>query len=241
MCGAYFLQQSAALRTHFGIQSKEDLADFVLRGDAVDPLRLFDSADGEMLQIFRPTDRVPFLALDRNGDWIGLTATWWLAMERDGDHWHPNQKLATFNSRIDKVVSHGRTIHSMHPRSFRVVLPASGFVEWHNRQPHLFSRADDRALMLGGMAKAYPVTDGYHYAVSIVTLPAHPRTRQIHEKSTPLMLADDLIGPWLDRRLPHSDFAWLQTPSLPFSLRIRPTENLQTCLPLGPEQIIAAD
>ncbi|MCH8550299.1 MAG: SOS response-associated peptidase [Natronospirillum sp.] len=249
MCGAYFLQQSPTLRAHFGIQSKEDLAEFVLRSDDVDPLRLFEGEDQALLQLFRPTDQVPFLARDRAGEWVGLTGTWWLAMDRDGDQWRPNQQLATFNSRIDKVVSSGRTIHSMPPRSFRVLLPASGFVEWHNKQPHLFRRADGRALMLGGMAKAYEKTnregeDGgkqYQYAVSIVTLPGHPKTRHVHEKSVPLMLADDQIDAWLDRRRPHRDFAYLQTPQIPFELEIQAVQDLKAMAPIASPETIAAD
>ena len=241
MCGAYFLQQSASLRAHFGIESRADIADFMLRGDQVDPLSLFDAAGTPLLQLFRPTDQVPFLALDREGEWIGLTATWWLALEAEGDDWRPRQSLATFNSRIDKVVSNGNTIHKQPPRSFRVLLPASGFVEWHDKRPHCFRRADGKALMLGGMAKAYPVPSGHKFAVSIVTLPGHPSTRHIHEKSIPLMLQDNQIRHWLDRQRPHSDFRHFQTPTLPHTLTIQPVQDLKTMTPVGEPETVAAD
>ena len=241
MCGAYFIQQSASLREHFGIMTADDLKDFVLKGDSVDPLRLLDYAEQAMLQIFRPTDRVPFIARDRQGHWIGLMATWWLAMDRADNHWAPNQKLATFNSRIDKIVGSGRSIHSIPPRSFRVLLPASGFVEWHQKRPHLFTRADGRTLLLGGMAKAYPVEEGHHYAVSIVTLPGHPKTRHVHEKCVPLMMPDELIDRWLDRAVPHSDFANLQTPRIPHNLDIQPVQDLKSLQPEGPAEAVSAD
>ena len=241
MCGAYYIRQSARLREHFGIQTADDLKDFVLKGDSVDPLGLLDEADESMLQIFRPTDRVPFIARGRHGHWVGLTATWWLAMDQADNHWAPNQTLATFNSRIDKIVNAGRSIHTRPPRSFRVLLPASGFVEWHQKRPHLFSRTDGRTLLLGGMAKAYPTDEGHHYAVSIVTLPGHAKTRHIHEKSVPLMMSDDLIDPWLDRTRPHSQFEHLQTPHIPHDLTIQPVQTLAALQPDGQAETILSD
>ncbi len=240
MCGAYFLQQSASLREHFGIVSQDDIGDFMLDGGPA-PFSLFDAPDQEMLAVFRPTDKVPFLALGRNGQWVGRSATWWLAMDRKGDHWEPNQKLASFNSRIDKVTGTGRSIHTMPPRSFRVVVPATGFVEWHDRRPHLFVRSDGRAIRLGGMAKAYEIDDGYQYAVSIVTLPGHEKTRHIHQKSVPLMLSEDLMPAWLDRSLPHSDFRHLQNPLIPHDLQIQPVADLKTMYPAGETEAVASD
>lgn len=240
MCGAYFLQQSASLREHFGIVSQGDIGDFMLDGGPA-PFSLFDASAQAMLAVFRPTDNVPFLALDRNGQWVGRVATWWLAMQRSGDHWEPNPKLASFNSRVDKVTGSGRSIHTMPPRSFRVVVPASGFVEWHDRKPHLFVRRDGKALRLGGMAKAYEAADRYQYAVSVVTLPGHDKTRHIHEKSVPLMLSDELTTDWLDRQLPHSDFAHLRAPVIPHDLMIQPVADLKMMHPAGEAEAVAAD
>lgn len=246
MCGAYFLQHSPALRAHFGIASPDDLKDFLGDGKDLDPKRLFASASAGTnspmeTRVFRPTDRVPFLAHDRHGQWTGFMATWWLALDRKGDTWRPNQRFATFNSRIDKVVSGGRSIHTMKPQSFRVVLPATGFVEWHNRQPHLFTRADGLAMLLGGMAKAYPTPEGHQYAVSIVTLPGHDKTRHIHEKSIPLLLDDTLMAHWLDRSLPHADFAYLLQPHIPVDLDIQPVSDLNRRESAGERQLVRAD
>lgn len=243
MCGAYYLQQSQSLRDHFGIESKDDLKDFVLSGGDLDPMRLFDSTDrgDEKRIVFRPTDQVPFLAIDKEGGWIGNHATWWLAMEQHGDGWRPNQKFATFNSRIDKVVSGDRSIHNMKPRSFRVILPATGFVEWHDKRPHLFTRSDGQALMLGGMAKAYELADGYHFAASIVTLPGHPKTRHVHEKSVPLMLSDAMVDAWLDRHVPHSDFSYLMEPQIPLDLLIQPVSDLSHFELVGQPESVPAD
>lgn len=85
MCGAYFLQHSPTLRAHFGIASPEDLKDFIGDGRTLDPKRLFASAEPTApseTRVFRPTDRVPFIAHDRDGHWTGFMAIWWLALDR---------------------------------------------------------------------------------------------------------------------------------------------------------------
>ncbi|MDQ2068789.1 SOS response-associated peptidase family protein [Natronospira bacteriovora] len=248
MCGGFYLQQSPRLREYFGIQSREDLAEFTAGRAETDPWWYFEAAAEGERRVFRPTDTVPFLARARDGRWVLKSGTWWLAMDEDEDGWRPNQRLVSFNSRIDKVTGSGPSIHQRPPRSFRVVIPATAFVEWHEKVPHLFRHPEGQPLALGGMAKAYPLedpsgganADGHHYAVSIVTLPGHPATRHIHEKSVPLMLDREGMAAWLDRGRPHSDFTHLLAPTLPHALSIQAVQDLKTMQPLAEAEQVKA-
>lgn len=241
MCGAYYLRQSQSLRDFFGIESERDVDDFMQSKPAKDPRLLFDSEGDGDAKVFRPTDEVPFIAESKDGALTARRARWWLLMQQEQGRWVPNQAYASFNSMIDKVVGPGRSAHSMRPKSFRVLIPAHGFIEWHDRKPYAFTRQDNRPLLLGGMAKAYPIEDGFQFAVSIVTLPGHPKTAHIHQKSIPLMLEDDETGAWLDRNLPHSDFQFYQTPQIRTDLEIQQLESVKSMASVGDAQVVPAD
>lgn len=246
MCGAYVLNESGLIQLEPGVHLMHDLFDGVDEPLVATGLELTLRARLALMMtgqphVVRPTDPVPVLGFNRSGDPVLFPARWWLLMEPHGEGWKPNAQFATFNSKIDKVLHPQGTVHGHRPLSFRIVLPAQAYIEWHNKAPFTFQRADQQPVLFGGVAKAYPAGDGFTFGVSIVTLPGHPRTAHIHAKSLPLMLEDQHIAPWLDRSVPISELGYLAEPRLHAPLTIQPMASLNPMQPVNTPEHIEAD
>ena len=245
MCGAYTARQSRPVREDLGINDPDSLKEWEndRRPERLNPYQIPDIfSKANPLVVHRPTDWVSIIAANRQGDWELRPAKWWLIMQRSGESWVPNQKLASFNSKISKVLDPGRTVHNMKPRSFRVLVPAEGWLEWHNKRPHYFTRADGAPMLFGGMAKAYPLEDGdFILSSSIITLPGHPKTRHIHEKSLPLIVQPSDYEQWLDREVPHSAFANLAEPRIWTPLTIQPMRDAKHLEPVDDPETVTED
>jgi len=184
----------------------------------------------------RPTDMVPILFQGRSGERRAADATWWLAMNEEEGRLKPDQRWASFNSRADNLVD-GK-IHKIAPRSFRVILPATGFHEWTNKIPQNITNADTGVLALAGVAKYWKHLNAF--SCSIVTLPPHDRFTHIHKKSIPLMLQPGERELWLDNRAPTERFtSWFKT-RIPFDLSVTPV-NVETLSVTGETELIGAD
>ena len=240
MCGAFYLKQSSHLAAHYGFDTFWNSGN-LSRRDVLNPRRIVEGIPE--YTVFRPTDRLPIIAQDRNGKLIIEQALWWLLMKTGEDGMPvPNQEYATFNSRIDKVMATGKTLHNTSPKSFRVLIPASGYFEWLGKVPYAIERADGETILFGGMAKAYPTPDGgYQLGVSIVTLPGNPKLAHIHQKSLPLMIEDDDIMHWLDRSVPNQDLQPFATPVLRHDMNTQPKSDIKQPELFGELQRIESD
>lgn len=245
MCAAYTARQSRPIREELSINDPESFKDWVndRRPERLNPYQIPDIfSKSTPLVVHRPTDWVDIIAANRQGEWEIRSAKWWLIMQTCDNGWEPNQKLASFNSKISKVLNPGRTAHNIKPRSFRVLVPAEGWLEWHNKQPHYFAHADSAPVLFGGMAKAYPVKDGdFILSTSIITLPGHPKTQHIHDKSLPLIIQPADYGRWLDRSIPHSAFTDLARPRIWSPLTIQPVRDAKQLDPVGDAQFVSED
>lgn len=216
MCGAYFLNQSPKLREFYGIHFKGDI-DNNFRDTLLNPSRL--SVEKLEYRSFRPTDNIPVLVQTRSGELTLQSACWWMLLKKEQNEWRPNQEWSTFNSRLDKILDTGSTIHNQRPYSFRVIIPAQGYFEWQGKSAYQISRADETPLMLAGMAKAYQQANGtYCLGASIVTLRGHHKLAHVHDKSLPLMLENDDVLSWLDRTLPVQHMKRFLEPALEHDL-----------------------
>ncbi|MFC3852158.1 SOS response-associated peptidase family protein [Salinispirillum marinum] len=240
MCGAFYVRQSPTLAAYFGLESPSDLGEWVGR-EIINPRRILDGRSE--FTVFRPTDRVLVIVQNKSGQYILQSARWWLLMKSDVEGTlTPHQEYATFNSRIDKVMATGRTLHNTRPKSFRVLIPASGYYEWLGKVPYAIERADGEPILFGAMAKAYPTPEGgYELGVSIVTLPGHPKLAHIHPKSLPLMIEDNEIPHWLDRTLANQHLHSFATPMLKHDMNTQPKSDIKQPELFGELQRIAAD
>jgi len=177
-------------------------------------------------QYLRPTNTVINLVPSRTGPRL-LGATWWLATNPDGS---VNPKYSTFNSKAGKLAS--SPLHTQHHRSFRSIIPASGFCEWQpyfkgnylysqlkgieqasrlptitRKQQCLIQTNDDSLMLLASVSKLR-VDENRMPKVntSVITLPPHPEFIDIHHKSFPLILRLDEVDRWLDPKIPMTEF-----------------------------------
>ena len=158
-----------------------------------------------------PTDPVKIVVPGKGQREI-RTASWWLAMHKDKESGQliADNRWQSFNTRSDKILT--SPMHSIAPKSFRVVIPAAGYYEWQEKQAYALSIPEED-IAFGGLAKYWPQTK--QYSCSIVTLPGHPALAHIHAKSIPLMLRGSAINQWLDRSQTHAAVASLwQKPTL---------------------------
>ncbi len=132
------------------------------------------------------------------------TADWWLLQERTNDGFKPS-KYTSFNTRYDKL--HVPRSAGYKPfRETRCIIPATGFgeTEFVNKKPlHYFDmRAKEgEAIAFGGLYKEWlhPATGELKLSCSVITLPPHPKLKDIHSKAMPLMLPQ--TGQWLEQWL----------------------------------------
>ena len=91
-------------------------------------------------------------------------------------------------------------------------------------------------IAFGGLYKVWVdrITGEQTHSASIITLPGHPALTNIHRKSTPLWLAEQEIGLWLDRGITDTGvFAALLTPKLVTGLTATPIEKVSTQKVIG--------
>lgn len=143
-----------------------------------------------------PTQIVPFVRLDDDGNQTVDDGRWWLV-----PHWAKDMpKAAMFNARIETVDSSPAFRDAFKTR--RCLIPADGFYEW--------TKADDGGKdpwliqMPGGAPYAFaglwahntrmetPVT-----SCTIITAPSVSPISQIHDRM-PIILAPEVFDAWLD-------------------------------------------
>jgi len=153
-----------------------------------------------------PAASIDMVVEDEQGRRI-KSAIWWLLLESNPQGGFKPSRYTSFNTRSDKL-DVKRSAGFQPYRKSRCIVPATYFIEgdgpkgarrYHRMEPAEF------AFALGGLYRTWlnRETGELSYSCSVITLTPHPddRWRQVHSKSTPLMLpADDrdLMDKWLD-------------------------------------------
>ena len=84
----------------------------------------------------------------------------------------------------------------------RCLIPASGYYEWRTtpdgkKHPFYITPKDGKPLMLGGVYSTWMGASGEEIdTTAIITVPANPDTRFVHERM-PAMIPHDLLDDWL--------------------------------------------
>ena len=184
----------------------------------------------------RPNARLP-ISIGQNGKPTGVEASWWLFQTRTENGYTYDKRYRSFNTRKDKLLTSRK-------RDFtnqRCIIPASCFYEWKGNRYRVEPVND--AIAFGGLYRKWATgTNTPHYSCSIITLPPHPRFCHIHDKSLPLMLLPDEIGPWLDDTFRDPNY-WLPTleSKIRFDLKVTPVDKKDPSIAIGETEIIRAD
>lgn len=154
-----------------------------------------------------------------------INADWWLLQEKTETGFKPS-KYTSFNTRYDKL-NVPRSAGYKPFRETRCIIPAKGFgeTEFVNKKPlHYFDMTAEtnEAIAFGGLYKQWihPNTGEFKLSCSVITLPPHPKIKDIHSKAMPLMLPQKggWMDAWLDPATDPQSLMPLMNPSLPQNL-----------------------
>jgi putative SOS response-associated peptidase YedK len=146
-----------------------------------------------------PTEAIPVIAHDSKGKLEVMPMRWWLH-----PNWSkpPSQRYATFNARIETVLTGASFRHAI--KHHRCIVPVSGFVEWkaegNIKQPY-FVESETEAL---AFAAIFDVWNFELFSCAVITQPADDRFKHIHDRM-PLALNIDQANTWLDHSIPAPD------------------------------------
>jgi putative SOS response-associated peptidase YedK len=194
-----------------------------------------------------PTQPAPVVIQNRDGDRVVELMRWGLVPHWAADLSGSARKI---NARAETVLTTAAFRDAI--RRHRCLVPADGFFEWRTverqRRP-LYVHPEPRHLItFAGLwawwrskDAANPITVSSY---SIITVPASPRLRPIHDRM-PLVLPADQRATWLDRGLTEPDAirAMLDTAGslddwelTPVSMRVnKPEHDDPSCLdPIAP-------
>lgn len=159
-----------------------------------------DALEGEPRFNTCPTDKIPVVFLNREGERQAGRARWGLV-----PHWaeHPTRwRGATFNARSEDA--HEKPAFRDAFRRGRILVPASGFYEWKRTDagtvPHFVHYEDGRPLAFAGLMDVWRSADGRERLVSCTILTTTPNhlMAELHDRM-PVLLAPEDFDRWLDR------------------------------------------
>lgn len=175
-------------------------------------------------------------------------AIWWLLLEETETGFKANAKYATFNSKSSRLTASPVTKKAF--KQTRCIIPATHFVEGDGpkkqRYYHLLKPASGM-IAFGGLYRewVHSKTGEHCYSASIITLPGHPKLKDIHKNSLPLMLPLDqpeTVRDWLSpSKQDPLRFDIFLKPTLYEPLVAQLIERPGTPVPINQEFNIVAD
>ena len=152
-------------------------------------------------------------------------AMWWLLLDETNDGFKPS-KYTSFNTRYDKLNTPHSAGYTTY-RESRCVIVAKGFGETQfvDKKPvHYHDMvAENGGLVFGGLYREWQhqQTGQTTLSCSVITLPPHPKLKDIHSKAMPLILpqSENVINDWLNPTVHNVEkFDGLLTPHIPQSI-----------------------
>jgi putative SOS response-associated peptidase YedK len=147
-----------------------------------------------------PTQTVPFVRLDDDGNQTVEDARWWLV-----PHWAKDMpKAAMFNARVETVDSSPAFRDAF--KTHRCLIPADGFYEWTKaldggKDPWLIQMPGGAPYAFAGLWAYNTRMEAPVTSCTIITAPAVSPISQIHDRM-PIILAPDVFDAWLNPTTP---------------------------------------
>ncbi len=229
----------------FALGSGFDWGGFCIRLDIRD---LVDSKDKlRFSEVFKPSQKIPIVTQQGAGHQL-CQATWSLLLEETDGGFKPHAKYATFNSKSSRLTE--SPVSKKAFKRSRCIIPASSFVEGDGPKGHRYYHQltpESGMIAFGGLYREWihSKTGELMYSASIITLLGHPKLKDVHQKSMPLMLPLDqpaLAHDWLNSSLQATErFNDLLVPTLFDSFEILPIDRPGNKLPIGERYKIERD
>lgn len=180
---------------------------------------------------FTPGSTISIVLQDANERDV-WPAIWWLYLQQTERGLKPHPHYFSVNTNYAKLPQ------KYEYKTARCIIPATAFVESQDgKHPHLLEPADGRAIAFGGLYKHWVdnTTGEVVYSASIITLPGHRSLENIHRKSIPLWLPEDVYDDWLDPGFEDTkQFEDLLSPTLQTDLIATPIDKTMSKKPIAP-------
>jgi putative SOS response-associated peptidase YedK len=195
MCGRYSLNRSPAeLKKHF---------------EAANELALKPRFN------IAPTQTVPIVRLDENGNRVFALARWGLIPSWVKD---PEEVQHPINAKAETAAIKPMFRHAY--RNSRVLVPADAFYEWmpkDGKQPYLVRLRDGEPMGIGGLLEHWQGPEGEVVTFTILTTHANSLMAKIHDRM-PVIIKPEGYARWLDTHF--NDVLKLQVMTQPYPDRL---------------------
>ncbi|MCI5076807.1 SOS response-associated peptidase [Oricola sp.] len=172
-----------------------------------------------------PTQDVPFVHLDKEGNQVVSDGQWWLV-----PHWAKEKpKWAMFNARSEDADKKPAFRDAF--KSKRCLIPADGFYEWTKaddggKDPWWIHLPDARPFSFAGLWAHNDALD--ITSCTILTAAATEPVKQLHDRM-PIILDPDAYDAWLDPENPADEAKALLNKNLDGQLEFhRVSRNVNT-------------
>lgn len=165
-----------------------------------------------------PTEQVPVLLKDSEGQWDLRDMRWWLV-----PWWSesPAPKYSMFNARSETLTKSRAFRDSFERR--RCVLPVTGYYEWRKegnvKVPYYITPLDQSGFAFAGLWDRWKGQDQVIESCTIVTVAATEAMNPIHNRM-PAQLLPEEVHQWLDAEADRDSLLSLLTPRLPEPLLV---------------------
>lgn len=195
-----------------------------------------------------PTEQVPVLLRDKEGEWDLRDMRWWLV-----PYWSdaPSNKYSMFNAKSE-TLSKSRAFREPFARR-RCLVPATGYYEWRKegqqKVPFYITPEDGSGFAFAGLWDRWRNDDEVVESCTIVTAAAPEAMLPIHNR-IPVHLTNDQAHAWVDPEADRDSLKSLLAPTIRFPLAVTPVSTYvnnarnkeERCIePLGERSVIEPD
>jgi putative SOS response-associated peptidase YedK len=162
-----------------------------------------------------PTDQMPILVRQENGERNLLPMVWGIPRNRNG------RMVRQINARAESVA----------PRIARCAVVGDGFYEWAGhqgaaRQPYFVHRRNDGLILMAGLWQWHHDEAGYLQTFAIVTTAANATIAPIHDRMPAILDEGDSLSLWLNPTAELKDLRGLLRPAPDDLLETRSVSSL---------------
>ena len=170
-----------------------------------------------------PTENVPVLLKNEEGQWQAKDMRWWLVPSWSKE---VSSKYTMFNAKSE-TLSSSRAFRLPFERK-RCIIPVSGYYEWTKqgkvKVPYSIQPAQEKGFLFAGLWDRWKRGDSVIESCTIITGTAPDSMKDIHPR-VPIHLSPEEIDLWLGAKTDRSSLTALLSPHLRMPLNITPVSS----------------
>lgn len=189
-----------------------------------------DSEDSVLQHLPRlnvgPSEKLPIIVNRDNKNQV-IDAVWWLLLQSTEKGFKANYQWKTFNARAERMA--GSKLYAKPFKQTRCLIPVSAYYEWtkenEQRYPHMIKPLDNSVMAMAGLYKQWDAGETQATSCTVITTQGHPELSEIHKKSTPVLVPENMWHDWLNpTEHDTSRFDSLFSPSFETTMEVTPVD-----------------